>query len=88
MSLYFTIAGAEAIAEAEAAVSSKPLKQMKMRRDPKKLRMGGGKVWQDPSLDDWIKGRLFVACGFCSVLTFLHAMICTLLMLSNLYHNI
>ena len=37
--------------------SSKPLKSMKMKRDPKKLRMGGGKVWEDHSLDDWDQGN-------------------------------
>ncbi len=25
----------------------------KVKSDPKKLRMGGGKVWEDTSLDDW-----------------------------------
>lgn len=35
---------------------------MKMKRDPKKLRMGGGKVWEDHSLDDWDQDdfRIFV----------------------------
>ena len=35
----------------------KPLKAMKMKRDPKKLRMGGGKVWEDHTLDDWDQGK-------------------------------
>lgn len=38
-------------------VPKKPLKSMKMKRDPKKLRMGGGKVWEDHSLDDWDQGE-------------------------------
>ena len=25
----------------------------KQKSDPKKLRMGGGKIWEDSSLDDW-----------------------------------
>ncbi len=25
----------------------------KVKSDPKKLRMGGGKVWEDHTLDDW-----------------------------------
>lgn len=41
----------------EALVKSKPLKAMKMKRDPKKLRMGGGKVWEDHTLDDWDQGK-------------------------------
>ena len=28
-----------------------------MKRDPKKLRMGGGKVWEDHTLDDWDQGK-------------------------------
>ncbi len=51
--------GAEASggASAEAMKPAKPLKRMKMKRDPKKLRMGGGKVWEDHSLDDWDQGK-------------------------------
>ncbi len=53
------VVGAEASAIETGAipVSKKPLKSMKMKRDPKKLRMGGGKVWEDHSLDDWDKGK-------------------------------
>ena len=39
------------------SMHKKPLKSMKMKRDPKKLRMGGGKVWEDHSLDDWDQGK-------------------------------
>lgn len=30
-----------------------PTRAPKRKLDAKKLRIGGGKVWQDPSLDDW-----------------------------------
>lgn len=58
VSLY-TMKGAEAAAIDKEAVQfpPKPLKRMKMKRDPKKLRMGGGKVWEDHSLDDWDQGK-------------------------------
>jgi len=63
--LWFSIVGAEAVGESNPIVPSKPLKQMKMKRDPKKLRMGGGKVWEDHSLDDWDKG-MYVHVRICS----------------------
>lgn len=39
-----------------------PQKAPKKRKDPKKLRMGGGEVWEDPSLDEWDPNdfRIFV----------------------------
>lgn len=57
----FLLASSEASKTDPGATSkpTKPLKAMKMKRDPKKLRMGGGKVWEDPSLDDWDQGILF-----------------------------
>lgn len=36
---------------------AKPLKQMKMKRDPKKLRLAGGQAWEDHTLDDWDQGK-------------------------------
>ena len=30
-----------------------PTKHPKKTKDPKKLRVGGGKVWEDSSLDEW-----------------------------------
>lgn len=54
----YTIAAEASVSEASAKpVSVKPLKAMKMKKDPKKLRMGGGKVWEDHSLDDWEQGK-------------------------------
>ena len=44
-------------ADSGSVVKQKPLKAMKMKRDPKKLRMGGGKVWEDHTLDDWDQGK-------------------------------
>ncbi len=34
-----------------------PKRPPKRKRDPKKLRMGGGSVWEDHSLDDWDHGE-------------------------------
>ena len=51
------LAGAEASPDLGTLPKpKKPLKAMKMKRDPKKLRMGGGKVWEDHTLDDWDQG--------------------------------
>lgn len=30
-----------------------PRKPPKKKKDPTKLRVGGGKVWEDSSLDEW-----------------------------------
>ena len=30
-----------------------PTRPLKTKRDPKKLRLAGGQVWEDHSLDDW-----------------------------------
>ena len=35
-----------------------PTKPPKKKKDVKKLRMGGGEVWQDHSLDDWDPSEL------------------------------
>ena len=60
-----TLAGAEASATLGAIPKpKKPLKAMKMKRDPKKLRMGGGKVWEDHTLDDWEQGKHHHLCVF------------------------
>ena len=48
-------------AEASPFPAKRP-KQMKMKRDPKKLRTGGGKVWEDHSLDDWDQGQCEGGC--------------------------
>ena len=34
-----------------------PTKPPKKKKDPKKLRAGGGKVWEDSTLDDWDPSR-------------------------------
>ncbi len=39
-------------------LSKKRPKKMKMKRDRKKLRLGGGTAWEDPTLDDWDSGEL------------------------------
>ena len=35
-----------------------PTRPLKTKRDPKKLRMAGGQVWEDHSLDDWDQSEL------------------------------
>ena len=45
--------GAEGGTLADVVPLPLPTRPPKRRVDPKKLRLGGGKVWQDSSLDDW-----------------------------------
>lgn len=40
-----------------------PQKAPKRRKDPKKLRTGGGKVWEDQSLEDWDPNDFRIFCG-------------------------
>lgn len=39
-----------------------PTRPLKTKRDPKKLRMAGGQVWEDHSLDDWDHSKLKDQC--------------------------
>ena len=46
-------AGTEAAAAVNLDSLPIPTKPPKRKKDPKKLRAGGGKVWEDSTLDDW-----------------------------------
>ena len=47
------------------ADSPTPVKQSgrRRKRDKKKLRMGGGAVWEDPTLDEWDPNDFRIFCG-------------------------
>jgi hypothetical protein len=47
----FAAAGAMGITTTK--IFPAPTRPLKTKRDPKKLRLAGGQVWEDHSLDDW-----------------------------------
>ena len=69
--LFYAAAGATGISTTK--IFPAPTRPLKTKRDPKKLRLAGGQVWEDHSLDDWdqSKSNLLLVCQH-SMLSLVH----------------
>lgn len=51
------VAAGATVAPSTTKIFPAPTRPLKTKRDPKKLRLAGGQVWQDHSLDDWDQSK-------------------------------